>query len=528
MFEIRACGVGVLWLGYVALATLLWSAPAAASLVFDDGFEQGCGRITLTETFASNGPQWPQLWVNTGGVDIADVQNGQGRLRPQASNYTVARMWAPVSTRDVEARFRFVMEDQATQGLALLLRHNGGYLTQTNPVGQGYGVFIEGAFLGQPGISLWREVAGVEQRMAHSPASVPGPVDQQAYRVRVRINQVNATTTLLQAKYWPEGNPEPIEWHVTVNDTTPALQQTTGGVGVDSASGINAPAQVTASVLVDDIEIEPLCNPVFGQAASLVSQSFQFTEGPLWRGDHLLFSDITGNTIYRLDPPAMVTVFRAPSDQANGLALDGQGRLLAGEAATRRISITDGNGVRSTLVDRYQGARFNSPNDMAVRSDGVIYFTDPDFGLTNPPMQRELPHNSVYRLTPGGALTLEWQGTVGMNEPNGVQLSQDETRLFITDTQAGTLRRFDVAADGALSNNQVLATGLSVADGTCLDTQGNIYVGVAAGLEVFAPDGARFGLIPIPRMTANCAFGDADLQSIYVTARQGLYRVRRP
>lgn len=510
------------------LLLLVWSAPAAAELVFDDGFEPGCGNPKFIERFAQDGPQWPSVWVNTGGVDLADVQNGLGRLRPQASSYTVARMWAPVSTRDVEARFRFVMEDQATQGMALLLRHNGGYLTQTSPVGAGYGVFIEGAFLGQPGISLWREVAGVEQRMAHSPANVPGPSNAVAYRVRVRVHQVNASTTMLQAKYWPDGDAEPLPWQVTVSDTTPALQQITGGIGIDSASGINAPGQVTASVLVDDIEIEPLCNPVFGQAASLVSQAFQFTEGPLWRGDHLLFSDITANTIYRLDPPAAISVFRMPSDQANGLALDTQGQLLAAEAATRRISVTDSNGVRTTLVERYQGARLNSPNDIAVRSDGTVFFSDPDYGLTNPPLQRELPHNSVYRLSPGGALTLEWQGAVGVNEPNGVLLSLDESWLFVSDTQAGTLRRFDVAADGALSNNQVLISGLSVADGMCLDAQGNVYVSVAAGLEVFAPDGARYGLIPIPRMTANCAFGDTDGLSLYATARQGLYRVRRP
>lgn len=509
------------------LALLCCPSISGANLLFQGGFERECGQVTFTERFTTDGAAWPASWFASGGINLADVQNGRGRLRPQASNYTVARMSAPIATRDVEGRFLFVMEDQATQGVALLVRHNGGYLTQTNPVGQGYGVFIEGAFFGQPGIGLWREIGGVEQRIAHSPPTVPGPISNQAYRVRFRVHQLNTTTTMLQAKYWPDNSAEPIGWQVTATDTTPALQQFTSGINIDSASGINAPGSVTASVLVDDIEIEPLCNPVFGQVVSPVAQTFQFTEGPLWRGDHLLFSDITGNTIYRLDPPSLISVFRSPSDQANGLALDGQGQLLAAEATTRSISVTDPNGIRTTLVDRYQGARFNSPNDMAVRSDGVLYFTDPDYGLANP-MLREIQHNSLYRRTPAGEVILEWQGTIGANQPNGVQLSLDQNWLYLTDTQAGTLRRFDVAPDGALTSPQILATGLQIADGMCLDARGNVYVSVQTGLDVYAPDGARFGVIPIPRFTANCAFGDADGQSIYATARQGLYRIRRP
>ena len=347
------------------------------------------------------------------------------------------------------------------------------------------------------------------------------------YRVRFQVHQLTANSAMLQAKYWPDSTAEPIAWQVSVVDSTASLQNISGGIAVDSASGILAPNPVCANALVDDIEVTPLCNPIIGLApAQLVNESFQFTEGPLWRGDHLLFSDIAGNRIYRLDPPSGLSVFRTPSDQANGLALDVAGNLLAAEHATRRISSTDSvTGVRTTLVDRYQGLRFNSPNDLQTRSDGTLYFTNPDFGLSNPAVNRELQHDSLYRRTPDGTLSLEWMDSIGVNQPNSVQLSIDGAFLLVTDTTRGELRRWNVAVSGALTNPVILATGLSVADGMCMDSAGNIYVTVASGVEIFTIDGARWGNVPIPRMAANCAFGDSDGGSLYVTARQGLYLV---
>jgi len=512
---------------FVCGVCLSLALRADAEVLGQDGFEAACGRLAHSQTFAlSDGSPWPAPWVGVGGIAVADVNGGRGRLRPFSSSYTLARMWAPVATRDVEVRFRFSIEDAASQGVAFLVRHNGGFLNQTQPAGQGYGVFIEGNLRGLPGIGIWKEQAGVESPLAHSAPAVPGPTAGVSYRVRFRTHQLTATSTLMQAKYWPAANAEPIAWQVTVTDATAVLQNLSGGIGIDSASGILAPNPISAHALVDDIEVEPLCNPILGYSVALVSQSFQFTEGPLWRGDHLLFSDITGNTIYRLDPPSSISVFRTPSDQANGLIMDG-GALLAGEAATRRISTTNLMGVRSTLVDRYQGGRFNSPNDMDLRGDGTLYFSDPDYGLSNPPLQRELPHNGLYRYR-AGALTLEWAGVVGSNQPNGVQLSRDESVLFVTDTQQGQLRRWEVAVDGSLSLPVVLQSGLAVPDGMCRDGAGNIYVAVSAGVEIFAPDGARWGLVPVPRVASNCGFGDADGLSLYITARQGLYRARRP
>ena len=513
-----------------AILTMACVTSLHAQALFADGFEGNCGVPSYSTSFSTDGASWPAPWIAVGGVALSDVQSGRARLRPVPSSYTLARMWAPVPTRDVEVRFAMQIENAASQGVAFLVRHNGGFLTQTMPMGQGYGVFIEGTFRGasNAGIGIWKESAGVESILAHSPAAVPGPSAGTLYRARFQVHQLNATSTMMQAKYWPDSIAEPIAWQVSVVDSTPELQNLSGGIGIDSASGILAPNPVSANALVDDIEVTPLCNPIIGLgAAQLVGESFQFTEGPLWRGDHLLFSDIAGNTIYRLDPPSGFSVFRTPSDQANGLALDAAGNLLAAEHATRRVSSTDAmTGVRTTLVDRYQGLRFNSPNDLQTRSDGTLYFTDPDFGLTNPAVNRELQHNSLYRRAPDGALSLEWMGTIGVNQPNGVQLSLDGTFLFLTDTSRGELRRWNVAASGALSNPVILATGLATADGMCMDSVGNIYVTVASGVEIFTVDGARWGNVAIPRMAANCAFGDSDGRSLYVTARQGLYRVR--
>ena len=371
---------------------------------------------------------------------LSDVQSGRARLRPVPSSYTLARMWAPVFVRDVEVRFALQIEHAPSQGVAFLVRRNGGFLTQTSPMGQGYGVFIEGTFRGAStsASAFGKSRQALNRFWRTARLSVPGPSAGTLYRVRFRVHQLNSTRTMMQAKYWPDSIAEPIAWQVSVVGSTRGLQNLTGGIGVDSASGILAPNPVSANALVDDIEVTPLCNPIIGLgAAQLVGESFQFTEGPLWRGDHLLFSDIAGNTIYRLNPPSGFSVFRTPSDQANGLALDAAGNLLAAEHATRRVSSTDATtGVRTTLVDRYQGLRFNSPNDLQTRSDGTLYFTDPDFGLINPPVNRELQHNSLYRRAPDGALSLEWMGAVSVN-----QLSLDGALLFLTDTSRGELRR---------------------------------------------------------------------------------------
>lgn len=257
----------------------------------------------------------------------------------------------------------------------------------------------------------------------------------------------------------------------------------------------------------------------------LVMEGFQFLEGPVWRPDGvLLFSDIPANTIYQLEPPATITSFRNPSGNANGLANDIDGLLLAAEHGNRRVSRTEAGGDVVTVADTYQGDRLNSPNDLAVRSDGTIYFTDPPYGID--PADQELAFNGVFRVDPDGTLTAEWEGPLS-SRPNGIGLSPDESTLYVADT-TGVVRAYDVAADGTLSGERTFAADTPGADGMAIDADGNVFVTTSAGVRVFAPDGTEWGTISVPRTPANVTFADADGRSLVITARQGLYTLRVP
>ena len=269
----------------------------------------------------------------------------------------------------------------------------------------------------------------------------------------------------------------------------------------------------------------PAFDPLDGAGeVELVSEDFLFTEGPAWRSADgvLLFSDIDGNCIHRLSPPLAIDVFRADSGRSNGLASDPDGLLLAAEHGARRVSRTLAGGVVETLVDRYQGMRLNSPNDIAVRADGTIYFSDPPYGID--PADRELDFNGLFRVDPDGAVTAEWRGALE-SRPNGVALSPDQRTLYLADTTAG-LTAFTVESDGSLSDERSFVPTVPNGDGLAVDTGGNLYVAAADGVRVYAPDGALWGTLAVPRQPANVGFGDADSRTLYITARQGLYRVQ--
>jgi gluconolactonase len=258
----------------------------------------------------------------------------------------------------------------------------------------------------------------------------------------------------------------------------------------------------------------------------LVADGFMFTEGPTWRSaeQRLLFTDIPANTIHQLTPPDAVSVFVADSGRANGLDSDLDGLLLAAEHANRRVSRTLANGTVVTVVSEYMGDRLNSPNDIAVRSDGTIYFTDPPYGI-DPNTEQELEFNGVFRVAPDGGLTAEWEGAKS-SRPNGLVLSPDESVLYVADTMAGVMV-FDVNADGSLSNERDFIETLPSADGMAIDMGGNLFVTTATGVQVFDPTGNSWGTIEIPdgRAPANCAFGGDDARTLYITAREALYRV---
>lgn len=253
-----------------------------------------------------------------------------------------------------------------------------------------------------------------------------------------------------------------------------------------------------------------------------LATGFQFTEGPVWHKDGmLLFSDIPARTIYSIQPDGDGrSAWRDSSGKSNGLTIDTQGRLLACEHWNRRVSRTETDGTITTIAERWQGKRFNSPNDLVVRSDGMIFFTDPDWGLEG--RAREIDFNGVYRVMPGEEPVLLVDDFV---KPNGIALSPDESTLYVADDTRNEIRAFDVSESGDVSNSRRL-TRVSNPDGIKVDAEGRIWTTSSLGVVVYAPDGSRLEVISVPEQPANCGFGDDDMQALYITARNSVYKVR--
>ena len=278
-----------------------------------------------------------------------------------------------------------------------------------------------------------------------------------------------------------------------------------------------------------------------GAKVEKIAHGFKYIEGPVWdpRG-WLLFSDIPGNTVYQWTPGlrtrrggvrrpvaliGSLRVFRRPSGHSNGLALDGQNRLIASEH-DRRVSRTDVDGAVSTLADTFENKRLNSPNDLVVKRDGSVYFTDPPYGVTNN-KERELPFSGIFRIAVDGKLSVLRRD---MPFPNGLAFSPDETKLYVVDSEANQIHLFDVAADGSLGQSRLfadvkLAGSRDGPDGIKVDAQGNVFSAGPDGVWVLAPDGRLLGKILTPEVPANLAFGGTDRSTLYITARTGLYRI---
>ncbi|MBM2824647.1 MAG: Gluconolactonase [Dehalococcoidales bacterium] len=261
-----------------------------------------------------------------------------------------------------------------------------------------------------------------------------------------------------------------------------------------------------------------------------VATGFGFTEGPVWCRDYLLFSDIPQNRIHlwRMSSHGPeVTIFRTPSGNSNGLTRDRSGRLIACEHSNRRVTRTETDDSVSVLAERYQGQRLNSPNDVVVRSDGSIYFTDPPYGLENHNAVKEVPFNGVYCIKPDGKLVLLADD---FDRPNGLAFSPDETVLYIDDSTRNHIRAFDVDRDGNLSNGRIFLDITSpeegVPDGMKIDRQGNLYCTGPGGIWVSDPGGKCLGRIVLPEIPANLAWGDSDWKTLYITARSSVYRLR--
>ena len=268
---------------------------------------------------------------------------------------------------------------------------------------------------------------------------------------------------------------------------------------------------------------------VVGEAkVEKITNGFEFTEGPVWMPDgYLLFSDIPADIIYKWIPSAASTeIFRKPSGHSNGLTLDKTGRLLACEH-DRRITRTEKDGTIVPVATHYKGKLLNSPNDIVVKSDDSIYFTDPPYGLPGQEEGKELDFNGVFRLAPDGTLTLLDDG---FDRPNGIAFSPDESILYVNDSLRGHIRSYDVQSNGTISNGQVFAKLKSeeegVPDGMKVDVCGNVFCTGPGGIWVLSEGGDFLGVIKVPEVPANLAWGDSDLKSLYITARTGLYRTR--
>jgi gluconolactonase len=264
----------------------------------------------------------------------------------------------------------------------------------------------------------------------------------------------------------------------------------------------------------------------------VVASGFEFTEGPVWnpqRGE-LIFSDIVGNCMYRWTPEGGVSEFRRPSQMANGSTLDRQGRLLTCEHATSRVTRLETDGSLSVLAANYDGLELNSPNDIVVRSDGLVCFSDPNFGRrprVGVPRPQQQPVQGVYCFDPG---THELRRVAGdFGNPNGLCFSLDESRLFVNDSPRGHIRVFSVHSDGALEGGgvwaEVLGSGKGVPDGMKIDCQERLYCCGPGGIHVFDQAGRELGVIWVPEQTANFTWGGPDLRTLYITASTTLYRL---
>lgn len=254
-----------------------------------------------------------------------------------------------------------------------------------------------------------------------------------------------------------------------------------------------------------------------------VATGYRFTEGPAWSGEFLLFSDIPTNRILKLTPGQPVAVFRENSGGANGNAFDAKGRLYTCEGAARRVTRTAAGGKVEVLAERFEGKRLNAPNDIAVRRDGHVYFTDPAYGSQED--TRELPFYGVYHLTPRGELNV----IARMDKrPNGVALAPNGRLLYVSGADERVVRVYDLDRSGSATNGRILISGIEgVPDGLRTDEKGNLYI-AAKALLIYSQAGQLIRSINLPETPANLEFGDAGLQGLYITARTGLYHIHMP
>jgi len=253
-----------------------------------------------------------------------------------------------------------------------------------------------------------------------------------------------------------------------------------------------------------------------------VAAGFVFAEGPVWsREGYLIFSDTPNNHILQFKFGEPASLYREKSNGASGNTFDAQGRLYTCETHSRRVTRTDKKGKIDVLAERWQGKRLNAPNDIVVRKDGEIYFTDPAFG--NQQDSRDLDFYGVFHISHRGEMEVVAKPK---GRPNGVALAPSGRILYVTKSDDRNVRAYDLDKNGAASNERVVVSHIEgIPDGIRVDENGNLYV-AAAHLGVYSPDGKELGTVHLTETPSNCAFGDADFETLYITARTSIYRVR--
>jgi gluconolactonase len=266
-----------------------------------------------------------------------------------------------------------------------------------------------------------------------------------------------------------------------------------------------------------------------------VCTGFRFSEGPIWSAKEqcLYFSDMPSDIRRRWSPPDGVVEVRNPSNKCNGMTYDGAGNLYVCEHVTSSLVMEIPTGERKVIAAHWQGKELNSPNDVVVRSDGTIYFTDPTYGrmpVFGRERKQELDFQGVFRVARDGTLTPEADD---FSQPNGLCLSPDERILYVNDTTRAHIRAFDVAADGSLGNNRIFAEHIGtgdynegVADGMKCDEHGNVYVTGPRGIWVINARGKHLGIIRMPEIAANLNWGGRDWNDLYCACSTSIYRVR--
>jgi gluconolactonase len=288
---------------------------------------------------------------------------------------------------------------------------------------------------------------------------------------------------------------------------------------------VNSPAFL--ELVDEDAELERL------------GTGFTFTEGPLWNpdGEFLLFSDMPGDVRRRWDAENGVTEVANPSNKGNGMTFDLDGRLIVCEHVTSSVVRMDPDGTgsgREVIASHYGDKELNAPNDVVVKSDGAIYFSDPTYGRMpgfGIERDQELDFQGVYRIPPGGGDTQLLADDFG--QPNGLCFSTDESLLYVNDTEKAHIRVFDVEPDGSIANSRVLADGIGTAsleigdlvDGMKLDERGNIWVTGPGGVCVFDPEGEHIGTVQVPEPVGNLNWGGPDWNWLFIPATSSVYRI---